>query len=483
VTWSASSPGASEADAATRGSGVKLAAELAGRALSLAASFALAAGLGVDAFGIFAAASGVAVILAEAADLGLQGMAVRALVSRFSGLRAMLRAKAALTAAVTAAAVAFLGAESFWPGLPRAVAPGLLVPLVFYYVLAGWSELLGVALRAHGRRGEEAAVVLVLRAGTLAAVLLALRGGTSLAAMAWAHVAATLPAVGLSWLLARRAYHEEDVSRPQPAPRVLLRSAAPLAVNGGLALLGLRLELLAVYFVRGDAAAGLFGAALKVIESLNGIPSAVAAGALPSLTRDALQALGAVRERVAATMALLAVPAAAGLALSAGAVIVLLGADYAPAAAPLQVLALSLVPLFMNTVLVNALVAAGHAPRLPWLTALRVGVAAVCAVLLIRPFGTIGAAAGFLASETAMLLLAARACARVSFPVPVSAPLLRAAALTVPMVGVVALAGRGLVPTVALGAATYAATLFAVWRTKPELVPFLPAPAARGLAE
>jgi O-antigen/teichoic acid export membrane protein len=461
---------------------VKLAAELAGRVLSLAASFALAAGLGVEGFGIFAAASGIAVIAAEAADLGLQGMAVRSLVSRSAGLRAMARAKMALTAAVAAVGLVLLAVAPAWPRLPRAVAPALLVPLLFYYVLAGWSELLGVALRAHGRRGEEAFVILVLRAGTLAAVMAALWSGASLAGMAWAHVGSTVPSVALSGWLARRAYHGEDASMPQPAVRAMLRSALPLAVNGGLALLGLRVELLAVYGFRGAVEAGLFGAALKVVESLNGIPSAVAAGALPSLTRDALQALGGVRERVAATMALLAVPAAAGLALCAAPVVLLLGNGYAAAAAPLQVLALALVPLFMNTVLVNALVAAGHAPALPRLTALRVGAAALFALLLIPRFGTVGAAFGFLASEAAMLMLSARACARVGFAVAVSAPLLKAAALTVPMAAVVALAGGGLAASVALGAATYAATLAAVWRLKPELVPFLPRP-AQGLAE
>jgi O-antigen/teichoic acid export membrane protein len=411
-------------------------------------------------------------------------MAVRALVARSAGLRSMVRAKALLTAAVAAAGLAALALGGVSTAWPRELAPALLVPLLFYYVLSGWSELLGVALRAHGRRGEEAAVILALRAATLVAVIAALRAQASLSAIGWAHAAATVPAAALSWLLARRAYHDEDATAvPQPPPRAVLRSALPLAVNGGLALLGLRLELLAVSFLRGAFEAGLFGAALKVVESLNGIPSAVAAGALPSLTRDALQSLRAVRERVASTMALLAVPAAAGLALCAGPVIVWLGEAYAAAAAPLQVLALALVPLFMNTVLVQALVAAGHAAALPRLTALRVGAAAVFAALLIPAFGTTGAAAGFLASETAMLLLSARACARVGFPVTVSAPLARAAALTAPMACVVALLGRGLAASVVLGVATYAATLAAVWRLKPELVPFGPRGAARGLVE
>ena len=471
-----------EADAATRGSGIKLAAEVSGRALSLATSFLLAVGLGVEGFGVFAAASGIAVILAEAADLGLQGTAVRALVARTLGLGAMLRAKAVLTAGVGCAVLILLAVAPTLPGLRTGLAPALLAPLIFYYTLAGWTELLGVALRAHGRRAEEAGVILALRAGGLVAVVIAFRAGAGLTGMAWAHALSTLPALVVSAALARRAYPPAEAALAHPPVRDVLRMAWPLAVNGGLALLSLRVELLAVYFVRGDVESGLFGAALKVVESINGIPSAVTAGAMPSLTREALHALGAVRERVATTMALLAVPAAAGLLLLAGGVVSLLGAGYADAAGPLRVLAVALIPLFMNTVLLHALIAAGRAAVLPRLTAARVGLAAVLAVALVPSFGATGAAAGFLVSETLMTALAARACAAAGVPVPVSGPLARALALTVPMAAVVAAAGRGLVLSVGLGLATYTATLAATWRFRPELVP-LPRRSARGLAE
>jgi O-antigen/teichoic acid export membrane protein len=482
VTPALPDPARAEADVATRGSGIKLAAELAGRVLSLAASWLLAVGLGVEGFGVFAAASGVAVILAEAADLGLQGTAVRALVARTLGLRSMLRAKAALTAGVALAGLALLAFGPALRGLPRGLAPALLAPLLFYYTLAGWTELLGVALRAEGRRAEEAGVVLALRAGGLVAVVLALRAGVGLAGMAWAHVLSTVPALVVSAALMRRARRGAPAGAPEPPPRAVLRAAWPLAVNGGLALLSLRLELLAVYFVRGATESGLFGAALKVVESLNGIPGAVAAGAMPSLTREALQALGAVRERVAAIMALLAVPGAAGLFLMAGGVVSLLGPGYAEAAFPLQVLAVALVPLFMNTVLLHAMVAAGHAGTLPRLTGIRVGMAGVLALLLVPPLGATGAAFGFLASEALLMLLAARACAAVGFAVPLSRPLARAAALTVPMAAVVAAAGRGLAFSVGVGVAIYTATLAATWRVRPELVPW-PRRSARGMAE
>jgi O-antigen/teichoic acid export membrane protein len=474
--------GASEADIAARGSGIKLAAELSSRLLSLATSFLLAVGLGVERFGIFAAASGIAVVLAEAADLGLQGTAVRALVARTLGLRAMLRAKAVLTVFVAAAGGLMLAGGASLPERAAGLVPALLVPLVFYYALAGWAELLGVALRAHGRRAEEAAVLLVLRAGGLVAVVLALRQGVALPGMAWAHALSTLPAVAVAALLGRRAY-DGDAGRPQPAVLAVLRTALPLAVNGGLALLSLRLEQLAVYFVRGAAESGLFGAALKVVESLNGIPAAVAAGAMPSLTREAVHSLGAVRARVAGMMALLALPGAAGLALAAPGVVALLGDSYEGSAEPLRVLALALVPLFMNTVLLHALIAAGHAATLPRLTAIRVGLAALLAVGLVPPFGAMGAAVGFLLSEAALMALAARGCALAGFPVPVSGPVARAAALTVPMAVVVALLGRSLAQTVGLGVVTYAATLAATWRIKPDLVPILPRPRAGGVAE
>jgi O-antigen/teichoic acid export membrane protein len=482
VTWDPALPGTSEADIAARGSGIKLAAELSGRLLSLATSFLLAVGLGVERFGIFAAASGVAVILAEAADLGLQGTAVRALVARTMGLRAMLRAKALLTAGVAGAGVLLLAAPALGR-LPGGLAPALLAPLIFYYALAGWTELLGVALRAQGRRAEEAGVILALRASGLVAVVAALRAGVGLPGMAWAHAISTAPALVFSGLLVRRAYDARDAALPQPAVGPVLRTALPLAVNGGLALLSLRLELLAVFFVRGAAESGLFGAALKVVESINGIPSAVAAGAMPSLTRAALQTLGTVRERVAGMMALLAVPGAAGLLLSAPGVVALLGESYEGAADPLRILALALVPLFMNTVLLHALIAAGHAGTLPRLTGVRVGLAAVLALLLVPPLGSMGAAAGFLLSELLLMALAARACAAAGFPVPLSGPLFRAAALTLPMALVVALLDRGLALSVGLGVATYVGTLAALWRVKPELVPFLPRPRARGLAK
>jgi O-antigen/teichoic acid export membrane protein len=436
-----------EADDASRGSAIKLGAEVIGRVLAVATTLLVARLLGVEAFGLFAALSGAAVIAAEAADLGLQATAARALVAGTLSLRGMLRAKLACSGAVVlAAALAFAA----WP---------LFATLLLYFVLAGWSEFLGVALRARGARVSEAAVILCLRASALALAAPALVAGYGPLGLAAALAASTLPAIALGSGLLRR-------TRPAAAEPVddrvgpLLRASFPLGVNGGLALVSLRLEVMLLGALRGGGPAGVYAAALRFVEPLLLVPGAVAGGAMPALTREALRGGGPVRERTALTTALLAVPAAAGLALAGpGLVVFLLGDAFGPAAAPLRILALALPALFMNAILLHALIAAGRATWLPRLTAVRLVIAFALALVLIPRLGATGAAAGLVAAEAALLVLASRACAEAGFPVSVARPLALACLASLPMAAAVAAVASGPLAAVAVGVTVYAATL------------------------
>ena len=197
----------SEAREATRGSGIRLATEVAGRALSVATTLLVALGLGVADFGTYAALTGIAVVIAEAGDLGLQGLAVPALIARRFCLRDLLRAKLLLALLLGALAVVLPGllatlapvAASVLPFAWRAtvLAAGrggfLLTPLILYFGLAGWSEFLGVALRAAGRRGQKAAVILCLRVSGLLATVLAIAAGARVWGLAWAQTASVVP--------------------------------------------------------------------------------------------------------------------------------------------------------------------------------------------------------------------------------------------------------------------------------------------------
>lgn len=453
-----------EAQDATRGSAVKLIAELAGRTLQLLTTLLLARGLGAADFGTFGVLSAVAVVAAEAADLGLQGTATRALVAGTLPLRGILRAKLWLTLGF------LIGAAVVWPFWP------ILTPLLLYFGAAGWAEILGVVLRVRGRRGQEAALIVLLRLAGLLLVIAALQRGGAALACAWALALSTLPSCVLGAALVRRTPAgrdgtARDGTASDPGTAAILGVSAPLAVNGGLALLSLRVELLVMSALRSKEEVGYFLAALQVVQVLNFVPNALLAGAMPALTREALGAANdAVRRRTVSLVAFAAAPAALGLVLVAPALTAwLYGHSYGPTEAPLAVLGLGVVPLFLNALFTHALIAAERASWLPRLTVVRVLLAALLAALLVPVAGASGAAAGFVLSELVLLLLGARAASRAGFAVAVARPSLLALLATVPMVlAVLPLRGQ-LLPAVAAGAVVFVSTLAVAAAVLPRL--------------
>jgi O-antigen/teichoic acid export membrane protein len=415
---------AREAEDASRGSAIKLAAEVLSRLLGLATTLLLIRGLGPSDFGAFGRLSLYALLLAELAELGLQTLASRALVAGSLSLGALVRARLVLVACVAGGALACLR-----------LAP-VLSPLVLWFALSGWGEFLGVALRCRGRRVAEALLLLCLRGLGLVAAALVLSTEAGLEALAWSLALSTTPALLLGAFLLRRA---AAVPAGRASVGQVMREALPLAVHGGLVLLSPRVEFLALSLLRDDRETGLFLAALRVYEFLNVVPAAVAAGAMPGLTREAVRGHGPVRSRSAWTLAFLAAPAAVGLGLVAPAVArLLLGAGYeaeayAGTALPLRLLSLALPALFMNGLLLSALVAAGRAAWLPRLTAARVLAAFAMAPPLVSALGGVGAALGIVIAEWLLLLLAARACRAASFDVELREPLASALVATLPM--------------------------------------------------
>jgi O-antigen/teichoic acid export membrane protein len=457
-----------EAADATRGSAIKLLAEILSRLLTLATTVLIARGLGgLSGFGAFGKLWALAPLVAELAELGLHATASRALVAGTLSWRSLVRARLVLLAGLGILALATLPAQ---PALeargPSWLDVRVLVVLVLYFALAGWGEFIGVALRCRRARVQEAVLLFVLRLGGLVLTALVLWAGAALAGIAWALALSPLPALVLgTWLLRE---HPATVPAPDAAVGRVLREAAPLALYAGLLLLTPRVELLVLSFVREGREVGLFLTALTLFWPLSLVPSAVAAGAMPALTREALAGRGPVRRRTAATLALLAVPAAVGLALVSPALVPLVFGDvFAPAALSLRILAAALVPMFLNALVAWALIAAGRATVPARLMAVRVASAFLLAAFLVPRFGAVGAAIGLVAAELLLLLLGARAVAAGGFAVPVARPIALALVASVPMTLVVWGVRDSLLGAVALGVLTYAATLAAAWALAP----------------
>jgi O-antigen/teichoic acid export membrane protein len=457
----------SEADDATRGSAVKLVAEVSSRLLLAAVPFLLLRGLGAPDFGRYTQLSVYALLVAELGELGLQNLASRALVAATHTLRSLVRARGRLLALV---ALVALAAARLLPGVD-AVA---LAFLVAWFVLSGWAEFLGVALRCRGGRRKEALLLLVLRAGGLAAAAIALVAGGGLRGATLGLAVSPLPALALGALLLR--------ARPEPpgpverAPLDVLRESAPLGAHGALLLLSPRVEFLVLSWLAAPAASGLFAAAMLVIWPLAMVPTAVVAGAMPALTREAIRGGGAVRRRTAATLAVLAAPAAVGLAQVARPLVGLLlgggypAGDYEAAASLLRLLSLSIPAAFLNALVAGGLIASGRAGWLPRLTAGRVALAFALAFLLVPRLGAPGAALGLALAEWSLLAAGLAACRTAGFDVRALAPIAWGLVACLPMALAVAGAGAGLAAGLAMGVLTWAATLAAAWRLAPGLV-------------
>ncbi len=470
-----SAHGSHEANDATRGSAVKLAAEVTSRLLGLATTLLLIRGLRAAAFGSFTKLSAYALLLAEAGELGLSALASRALVARTLSLRSLVVARLALAPLVAAVALASstVVPSSRW-GVGALDGPSLAL-LVAWFALSGWGEFIGVALRCRRARRQEALLLVVLRGAALVAAAVALSAGSSLRGVALALAVSPLPAIALGAALLRAAPAEGPAA--DAGATMVLRESLPLALHGGLLLLSPRVELLVLSWLRAEAdpALGFFSVALSVIWFLSMVPTAIAAGAMPALTREALRGEGPVRRRTAATLALAAAPAAVGLVLVAQPVAgALLGAGYAaPAysevAAGLRIMALALPAMFLNALVFAALIAAGRASWLPRLTAARVALAFALAFVLVPAVGGRGAAAGLACAEWALLAGGATACRHASFAIPVVAPIAWAVVACVPMALAVSGVRESLPLAVAVGALSWAATLAAVLRLRPGL--------------
>ncbi len=469
----------SEADDATRGSAVRLAAEVGSRLLLLATTLLLSNCLGAAEWGTFGQLSLYALLLAEIGELGLQLLASRALVAGTISLRSFVRARLVSGALAVLVAAAVIPAAPILVRVATRLARTLtgsqqqyllngpaLALLIMWFVLSGWAEFFGVALRCRRRRRSEAVLLLVLRASGLLFVAVALLAGARVRGVAVALAFSPLPAIALGAILLRRT---PELPASDVNPKAVLRASAPLAVHGGLLLLSPRVEFLVLsWLFSGQAVVGLFLAALNVYWFLAMVPTAISGGAMPALTREALRGDDAVRRRASATLALLAAPAGVGLALVAAPLLLIFGPDYPSAAVPLRVMSAGIPALFMNALLFAALIAAGRGAWLPWLTATRVALAFGMALALVPRLGNLGAALGLVAVEWLLLVLATTACRRAEFAVPVGGPIVWALLACVPMALAVYGVRGSVWLAIPIGVLTWAATLAALLLFWPE---------------
>jgi O-antigen/teichoic acid export membrane protein len=281
-------------------------------------------------------------------------------------------------------------------------------------------------------------------------------GGASLS-----YAVATLPAIVGSGFLLRSAVRGAGSS--SATARAIVRQAAPLGVNGYLSLLSTRVELFLLQAFSGAEAVGLFGGALRIVESLLTLPSAIAAGALPSVSRDVVQGSRGAAQRTFGLVVWMGVPAALGLGLCAHDVLRVLGPAFVDGAAALRILSAALFLCFANAVLFHILIAAGQTAIVPRLTASRVAVACLAGSLLVPAFGLVGAALSFCAAEL-FLFSALVARTRAHASIHVGRPVAWALTACLPMTALLWLHPLPLPLAIAAGGSSFAVAAAVILR-------------------
>ncbi len=212
---------------------------------------------------------------------------------------------------------------------------------------------------------------------------------------------------GIALLSAYRGTGHHLAAMP-PSPelrRAIWRDSWPLVIAGITSMLYLKIDVLMLAAVKGDAAVGIYGAATRLSEVWYAIPMIVSVSLQPvlyGLRQNNPTAYASTRTLVYALMAWSALAIAAGVTVLAAPVSELLfGPKFLPSASVLQVHIWACIPMFLGVADACFLIAEGRiktAMARP-LVGLITNVALNAA--LIPPLGAVGAAIATLVSYSA----------------------------------------------------------------------------------
>jgi O-antigen/teichoic acid export membrane protein len=445
-----------------------VAAQATTKVINLLVSIALVRWLGVDELGRYAYVLAFCFPFGALADFGLATLAIRdasrapahaprviAVARRASltlatasaatmvALAMLLGHEAAVVAAIGLGGLASIVSALTMPSLVLLTAQERMDRLSLYRVIAA---LLSSAI-----------TVGVLAAG---GGVVALLGGSLAAGVVMWRVALVLAAGG-------------GVAAATPAGAVgaMLRRAVPFGLLMAGFALYYRIDMVMLEWLATPGDLGRYAAAYRFLDAVIVLAASLGGPLFPRLSSVAVSAPAEARRLLEAgwrPLLALGLPLTIGtLAVADDIVALLFGAQFAGAGRLLRLLILGTLPLFWVNVASHALIAADRVWALVGVYALSVLVNVVGNAVLVPRWGAAGAAMATVACEWLNLVLVVRLL-RGAFGVRLSATgLWRYAAAIVVMLALVWLARPlGVLTTVALAAAGYAAALWALGYTR-----------------
>lgn len=373
-----------------------------GRLLRAAIVIYAARVLGAASWGAFSYALGVAAFLTIFGDIGVNALLTREL-TRASGLEKKYigTALAIKLALITIVVVGTIIVFPYLTNIPEARA---LMPILFIVFIADTLRDLGNAIsRANEKMHIEGSLTIATNGAiTLLGFAFLWVYPTSLS-LAYAYALGSL--LGLLGMIAAvrshvcDAWRHVDLSFAKP----ILRTAWPFGLLGIMGAAMLNTDIIVIGWLRDATEVGYYAAAQKLILLAYVIPGMFASSAFPATARFALQDKSRAKELVektSALMLLVAMPLIAGGLLLGHLVLPLLfGVEYLPGLTTFYTLLATLVVVFPSTIIGNALFAYNAERNLVSFVAIAIGTNVIFDLLLIPPFGIVGAAVGTILTQ------------------------------------------------------------------------------------
>jgi O-antigen/teichoic acid export membrane protein len=464
------------ADRVARNTGLRIAAELAGKLAGILLFAVMARELGRQGFGNFTFVTTLGLLVTMLGGLGSDDILPRAVATGEANVERVtwdamgLKAVCGLVLLAAALGISLAGGyETEVTVTLVLVGVASLIDLFTATFAAVFQGLSDLAPEAMGRTLQ-----LSLRAAVGIGVLLE---GGGIVALGLVYLGTSV--VGFTYLAwVTRSRTRISLRLPEGAgARALATASIPIGVSLAInaAVLGLDTVILSV--LKGNDAVGLFGAGQRLVESTAFLGAAFAAAVVPVLAKAARcgsRALAATYEDGCKVITSVLLPVSLAFVLFSGWLTQLVfGDSFSPAAAGVRILAPTVVLVAISTLSLYALISAHKQRLVPWIAAVTLLQNLAVVFLLVPSHSFRGAAVALLAADityaVAMVTLVVRETGSLSPTRVLAGPLAGCGAMAV----AAALVGVG-----AAGFAVAAVAYPLVWlayerRRNPSDIPLL----------
>jgi len=289
----------------------------------------------------------------------------------------------------------------------------LLSPALFPYTLAAfvlllttsYSSLLRGVFYIRGRLGYEAVAIVAESLLLLGLTLVAIQRRAPWDAFLWVYSASYLFTCLFAFSVIRWRWHERVSIALEPAfVRRLLASGLALALAFTITTVYAQLDIVLLQLFKNFQMVGWYSAANKYIDAVAWVPQSAMGAVFPALSLLAAGDRGRLLfayEKAYKMLAILGLPLAVGLGLAADS-IVHVTRGFEQSIPALQILAPSVVLLFLNNAFIYTLSAINRQLDFTRLALFTLVVNLALNLILIPPFGYLGAAAASTITEVAL---------------------------------------------------------------------------------